>query len=625
MNKSLISIILAIGVMGIAGSCKKENQPRIDSSVIGHPRILLLEGEEQQIHDLIESDEAWKKMHLAILEECDSILEEPHLQRVMVGYRLLGTSRELLRRVFYLSYAYRMTEDVRYLLKAKAEMVGVSMFTDWNPSHFLDVAEMTMGMAIGYDWLYADLSPYNREVIMEAILTKGINPSLYSQYTWWITSPMNWNQVCNAGMVYGALALQESYPDLANEIIDRAFQSIPIAMEAYQPDGIYPEGYTYWGYGTSFNVFFLSAVEKVLGTDRGLLTSTPGILESGHFLKHMLTPTGGSFSWSDCKTGSNLNTAMFWIADRSNDPTMLWSEKRFLELGDYSSFMDIRTLPALMIWAKDIPLSNIEEPEEKFWMGQGPNPVAMMRSSWTDPGAVYLGFKAGTPRVTHGHMDIGSFIMEAEGRRWATDLGNQNYESLESLGMNIFGTNQDAERWTIFRMATYSHNVLIIDDQQQQVSGYAKIDKYSDAEEFMYSISDISTVYNNQLKKAMRGVGIKDGKFTVIRDEIETLDKSTLVRWNMVTSAQVELENKEAILTDDGKTLCLKVLGPDNIEMKTWSTAPTNNYDAENPGTIMVGFECDVPANTNQAFEVILVPQSHESEAAFLNITLDEW
>jgi len=620
----LIRIIVAITVIGIAGSCKKENQSPIDSSIVGHPRILLFEGEEEQIHDLIESDEAWKKMHLAILEECDSILEKPQLQRVMVGRRLLGTSRELLQRVFYLSYAYRMTEDVRYLLKAKAEMVGVSMFTDWNPSHFLDVAEMTMGMAIGYDWLYADLSLFNREIIMEAILTKGINPSMYSQYTWWLTSPMNWNQVCNAGMVYGALALQESYPDLANEIIDRAFQSIPIAMEAYQPDGVYPEGYTYWGYGTSFNVLFLSAVEKVLGTDRGL-TSTPGILESGHFLKHMLTPTGGSFSWADCKTGSNLNTAMFWIADRSNDPSMLWSEKRFLELENYSSFTEIRTLPALMVWAKDIPLSTIQEPQEKFWMGQGPNPVAMMRSSWTDPKAVYLGFKAGTPKVTHGHMDIGSFIMEADGRRWATDLGNQNYESLESLGMNIFGTSQNAERWTVFRMATYSHNVLIIDDQQQRVDGYAIIDKYSDAAEFMYSISDISTVYYGLLKKSTRGVGIKDGKYTIIRDEIETLDWSTKVRWNMVTFSDVELGNKEATLTDDGETLYLRVLGPDNLVMKTWSTAPANNYDAENPGTIMVGFECEMPPSSSQAFEVILVPKRVESEAAFLNITLDEW
>ncbi|GAI24689.1 unnamed protein product, partial [marine sediment metagenome] len=31
-------------------------------------------------------------------------------------------------------------------------------------------------------------------------------------------------------MVYGALAIQEDYPDLAEEIIDRAFQSIPKPM-----------------------------------------------------------------------------------------------------------------------------------------------------------------------------------------------------------------------------------------------------------------------------------------------------------------------------------------------------------------------------------------------------------
>ena len=30
-------------------------------------------------------------------------------------------------------------------------MLAIAQFADWNPSHFLDVAEMTMGMAIGYD------------------------------------------------------------------------------------------------------------------------------------------------------------------------------------------------------------------------------------------------------------------------------------------------------------------------------------------------------------------------------------------------------------------------------------------------------------------------------------------
>jgi hypothetical protein len=222
-------------------------------------------------------------------------------------------------------------------------------------------------------------------------------------------------------------------------------------------------------------------------------------------------------------------------------------------------------------------------------------------------------------------MDIGSFVMEANNRRWAADLGSQNYESLESKGMSIFGKTQDAERWTVFRMGTYSHNVLIIDNEQQRVNGYAKIEKYSEADTFMYAVSNISTVYAGQLGKATRGVGIRDGKYCIVRDEIRTLDKTTTVRWNMVTYATVVLGDKQATLTDNVKRLYLKVLGPDNIEMKTWSTAPANDYDAENPGTVMVGFECEVPANTAQAFEVMLVPEPVEADAAFLNLTLDEW
>ena len=91
------------------------------------------------------------------------------------------------------------------------------------------------------------------------------------------------------------------------------------------------------------------------------------------------------------------------------------------------------------------------------------------------------------------------------------------------------------------------------------------------------------------------------------------------------TYSNVELGDKEATLIDKGKILKLKVQGPDNIQMNTWSTAPTNNYDAANPGTIIVGFECEIPANTKESFEVILVPYSAEGEGEFLNMTLGEW
>jgi hypothetical protein len=248
-----------------------------------------------------------------------------------------------------------------------------------------------------------------------------------------------------------------------------------------------------------------------------------------------------------------------------------------------------------------------------------------MRTSWEDPSAIYLGFKAGSPSVNHGHMDVGSFILEHEGVRWAHDPGMQNYESLESLGMKIFGKSQDAERWTVFRMGTYSHNVLIVNGEQQRVDGYAKIDKTSSAEAFQYAVSDISSLYEGQLESASRGTGIIDGKYTIIRDEIKATSNPATVRWNMMTTAEVKLTNDGAIMTSDSKTLHLMVSASEDFTMKTWSTAPTNNYDAENPGTIMVGFECQLPANSSQAFEVILVPEAAKSDAVFKNIPLNDW
>lgn len=620
--------LLVILFLFIGSTCDK-NVPDTESTVVEnnkseHPRIMLLKGEETQIKELIASDATWKKMHNTIIGECNVIITKPELERVMTGRRLLGTSRELLRRVFFLSYGYRMTANKRYLEKAEKEMLAVSRFTDWNPSHFLDVAEMTMGVAIGYDWLFNELPESTKETIKQAIVKKGLNPSKESKYNWWLKTENNWNQVCNAGMTFGALAVQENYPILANEIIERAFASIPLSMEVYKPEGVYPEGYGYWGYGTTFNILFICAVEKALGSDRGLSRS-PGFLQTSDFLKHMIAPSGKNFNWSDNGLGANLSPAMFWIAQKSDKPSVLWSEKEFLKIDDFSKFKGIRELPAIMIWAKNIPLDKITEPEEKFWFGQGTNPVAMMRTSWTDPNAIFLGFKSGSPSVNHGHMDVGSFVMEADGVRWASDPGMQNYESLESKGMSIFGRTQDAQRWTIYRMNNHSHNVITIDNQHQQVKGYGKIDAYSDAEEFSYVVSDISSVYDGQMKQVVRGVAMKDGKYVVVRDEVETLGKETKLKWAMFTFADVELGENSAILNQDNKKLYIQVKSPSNVEMKTWSTVPINDYDAPNPGTVMVGFECNLPANSKASFEVLLIPEKSRNSATYTDKNLRDW
>jgi len=625
VRKALVFVCVFWAVISIAGNAQEIKLPKLEKWPT-HPCILLMDGEEGTIEKSIVGNPVWRKMHDAILRASDNMIEVPTLERKLIGRRLLSKSRECVRRIFYLSYSYRMTGEKKYLLRAEKEMLAISQFSDWNPSHFLDVAEMTMGMSIGYDWLYGKLSPESKKIIREAILKKGLEPSLDRRYNGFLQATHNWNQVCNAGMTYGALAIGDDYPEISKQIIERALNTISLPMGEYKPDGGYPEGYSYWNYGTSFNVMFLSAIEKVFGSDFGLSQSS-GFLKTGSFLENMTGPTNASFNWSDCGPSVNLSPAMFWFAQRNHDPSLLWVEKKYLDKSDYSSLTTERLLPAAIIWGKDTELNRIEAPAPgRVWVGQGPSPVALMRTSWTDPDAIYLGFKAGSSSVNHAHMDIGSFIMEWGGVRWASDFGSQDYESLESKGIQVFGRTQDAQRWSIFRANNFTHNTLTVDGKLQLVKGYAKIDRYSDKPQFYYAISDLSSVYEGQMKSVHRGVGILEDSYVVIRDELTTLDRPTTIRWTMLTAADVSITGKRtASLRKDGKRLTLQIDYPADGILKTWSTEPTTTYDAPNPGTTFVGFEIVVPPNHAETFVIKLVPQGTEEKAKTEIVSLSQW
>jgi Heparinase II/III-like protein. len=589
-----------------------------------HPRILLLGDEPSQIEQSIAHSQVWMKMHQAILSESNRIIDLPPVERIQIGRRLLDKSREALRRIFQLSYAWRMTGEQKYFDRCEKEMLAISNFSDWNPSHFLDVAEMTMAVSIGYDWLYPKLSEKSKQIIRQAIIEKGLNQSFDSKYNSWLKVVNNWNQVCNAGMTYGALAVADEQPELAKKVIDRALNSIHLPMDEYKPDGAYPEGYGYWGYGTSFNVMFLSAIEKIFGTDFSL-SETPGFLSTPGFLQNMTGVTGQCYNWGDSGLGGSLSPAMFWFAQRNNDPSQLWVEKSYLQRDDYSVFTHDRLLPAVMIWGKGTVLEKIAEPKAKAWKGQGANPVAMMRTSWTDPNAIYLGFKTGSPSVNHAHMDVGSFIMEANGVRWASDFGSQDYESLESKGIALWGREQNAQRWTIFRLNNKAHNTLTINDQLQNVKGYAQIERFSDEPDFMFATTDLSSIYAGELKSEQRGVAIVNQKYVVISDELQAENKPTTVRWTMMTTATPELKEKTIVLTKNGKKLFVKINSNAPVTLKTWSTTPTTTYDAQNPGTTLVGFELNLKANEKKSIQVLLIPETANEKDTGFNRKLADW
>jgi hypothetical protein len=597
-------------------------QAAFNQPIQPHPRLFITDRQVTQIQAKLESQPPLQAFFQAMLTKADDILDQLPVKRVKTGRRLLSVSWRCLDRVIHLSAAHRFTSKQSYLQRAEKEMLAAAAFSDWNPSHFLDVAEMTAALAIGYDWLYDDLSVASRQTIHQAILEKGLQPSLETKG--WVRGHNNWNQVCNGGITLGALAIMEDQPELAKKLVHRAINGVQVVMKQYEPDGAYPEGPGYWVYGTSYNVILLAALESVLGTDFNL-SQASGFARSAAYYLHVTGPTGLYFNYPDSGSRSGFLPTVFWFAQKYSQPSLAWHQQQFWKdasVQNQSTLVQSRFSPLILLWCN----SRQAIPEDLNWMGRGSNSITMFRSSWTDPEAVYLAIKGGSPSVSHGHMDVGSFVLDAEGVRWAVDLGPESYHKIESLGMNLWGRSQDAERWRIFRYNNLSHSTLVVNAQHQRVNGNAPIIRYSGEASFPHVVFDMSDVYEGQLAEALRGAALLSTGQVIIQDEFKAADQPTTVRWAMVTPAKVSIEsNKSALLQKEGKSIHLTVLTDEEIELRTYSTEPKADYDARNPGTRLIGFEVSLSPEQAVRTIVLMSPPSANAKPSIELQSVLQW
>ncbi|MCX6954683.1 MAG: heparinase II/III family protein [Verrucomicrobia bacterium] len=417
--------------------------------------------------------------------------------------------------------------------------------------------------------------------------------------------------------------MAESDGALAAELIARAVNTVPLSMHEYSPDGAYPEGPGYWGYGTSYNVMMISALQSALGTDFGL-TQQPGFLATADYYLHVTGPSGYYFNYSDAgRGGKGVASAMFWFAAQRHEPYLLWTEWAKVQpaagRGAARGKRD-RTDPMLLLW-----LSPTQEkptaPRALSWSAQGVTPVAFHRSDWTAD-ATYVAIKGGSASTNHAHMDVGAFVMDADGVRWADDLGMQDYESIESKGINLWGKTQDAERWKIFRLGTSSHSVLMVDGQQQRVEGKAPIVLAKAGR----TVVDLGTVYQGQLERARRGVALQPDRSVLVQDELQATAKAAVVRWAMVTRAVVTVDGAgRATLTQDGKKLSFRVLEPTGAALKIIPLdPPPAATDARNEGMRQIAFEVAVGAGGARRIVVQLAPGAGPVNAPAVQ-ALAEW
>jgi hypothetical protein len=520
-----------------------------------HPRLMLKDRDLQQLKEQYKSDRALQKCVQDVLAEADGYLDKPALTYDKIGPRLLHVSRNCLHRIYALALAWRWTGDEKYARKAVENLLTVCAFKDWNPSHFLDTAEMSHAVGLGYDWLCPYLDGETREKIKAGLIKNGLEPGLSAyKKTWWAQSEFNWNQVCNGGMIIGALAIAETDPAYAEQIIPAAVRSLPLALKSYGPDGAWGEGPGYWSYATHYTAYGLAALQSALNKDFGLL-QTKGLAESGSFPIYTTGPTGLFLNFADCGQRSSRKPmpCMFWLARVYNNPLYAESEHEMIARSGAS--------PQHIIWYVPAPEKKppVRDLDRYF---RGPVEVAVLRSAWNDPDTLFVGVKAGYNQVNHGHLDLGNFELDALGVRWARDFGSEDYNL-----PGYWDGKRGGQRWSYYRLNSASHNVPMLAGEDQDPEATSRFIRVETNKETPFVLADLTSAYQKHAKKVTRGVAMVENRRAVlVQDEFE-LKEPCEVTWAMTTDAKMNIEQKNtAVLTLKGGELVARVLSPADAE-----------------------------------------------------------
>lgn len=551
----------------------------------GHPRLMSTAGDFETLRMLCAGDGPARAWFVSLKRQADDLLSEPPVEYVIPdGKRLLAVSRAAKERVFLLSLMYQMTGNDHYAERLWKELNQVTQFRDWNPSHFLDTAEMTLAVSIGYDWLYEKWTPGQRQQLRESIVAMGLNPglSVYRKRSGWSKSRHNWNQVCNGGMTVGALAISDAEPDVAAEVLHSALTSLPLAMQEFRPDGGWGEGPGYWRYATEYNVYLLAALRTALGTDFGF-GDMSGFAVTGDFPIHFCGPTGLTFNYADARDHWSGAPQLFWLATAFDQPA--YARAQLPYAGDAPDPLDLLWGAA---WLKSAEAPH-EQPLDRLFTGVQ---VVTMRTAWNDPSATFVAVKGGDNRVNHGHLDLGTFVLDADGVRWAVDLGPDDYNIPGYFG---------AQRWSYYRNMTEGHNTLLIGGANQSPAATAEVIRFSSTRDSVNAVIDLSRAWPDA-QRVWRGVALQDRRDIVVRDEVQSEHPVDAV-WHMHTGASVQIDGQHAVLTEHGKTMFARIVQPSDA---VFTVAPATTTPPQRPLNGINRLGITVPDPVRQ-FELIVL------------------
>ena len=495
-----------------------------------HPRLVATESDFERLRREVKENPHKARWFKSMLEFCDGMKDKPVLRyELRDGVRLLFVSWDLQRYAVTLALAYKLTGDRKYFDYAWPHLKACAEMPDWNPSHHIDVGTLAYGYAIAYDWFYDVMTEEQRRIMEKGAYENvfyTVNRAVEDRHTAYTTVLMtnNHNVFCNAGVMATVLGFMDAFPEVASKVGADVTRILEAFMDKFAPRGAYYEGPYYAETAINYTVRVLAAMESVLGTTYGI-DKAQGFDQIADFVV-LLQSDFAAYNFADSQMSLLAISGMFWIFDHYARRGI----KDSVAEGNFKA-PSPQVAAEAILWYNVEPDGECNLPTEVHYKDEE---IIAMRDAYRD-GQTFVGIKAGKTVYAHSHLDAGSFVFDAKGRRWAYDFGQDNY--------NLY---YKYNHWDVFRLRVESHNSLVINPDH--TPGYvlgseAPVSEFTVSDNTVKTVIEKTALYGAErgVEYARRGYLFTDKRSSlVIRDEVKLTGESDML-WTMYTDADIEI------------------------------------------------------------------------------------
>lgn len=570
-----------------------------------HPRLLYSADNIQQIKNNAMSDMFAKASYDDIISRANTALSLPLVNYALdgAGLRINGIHTFCNDRLPYLVLAYQFTKDTRYALRCWEQLDAMCSWPDWGANrHFLDAGIAAKGIAIAYDGLYDYLTATQRSRLATAVRNYVLQPGKTQIETntgvWkWYLSNDNWNGICHGGMIMAALAIYETDPSFNSKVIALATNGILPYMQSLAPDGASEEGMSYWSYGLSNTFLAFESLKRCLSTTYGLAEQS-GFAKTGWFPYLMSGPVATASLGDDyLYVGkSNKFLSYFWFSKYTGNADLAKTHYDACLSVNANDLVKMNGWTDLLFYDKTLVNSGSSAvfPLEGYLRGID---YMYIRENNNSDETLYIGMHGGDNKASHGHLDAGSFFIQASGETWAQgNLGLEtpypaDYFTITAPAYTAAPTTSATTkgRFYYYRVKTEGKNCLVFNPDarpEQNPDGSATLSTKAHDGSGGYHVIDLTNVYSRDVSAYKRGVKLNRNTGVItVQDEFTPKVTST-VYWLMHSPAtdglMISADGKTATMTKNGKTYYAVISSPANAVFdKVDRSATQINYLSE--------------------------------------------